>query len=588
MSDRAAGGTPVAPPDNQLEELQELLGGPQRQELQRLQARIDGLHFTASAVARVLPEAISLQSREPSAPISQALLPLVEDALIASVRQDREQIAELLYPIIGPAIRKSIAEALSGLVQSLNQALEHSLSPRGLLWRIEAMRTGVSFGEVVLRHNLLFRVEQVFLIDKRTGLPMGHVAAKEVVAQDSSLVSGMLTALQDFVRDSFTTAHGDGLDMLKVGELNVWIEQGPSAILAAVIRGSAPESLRPTLRLVLETIHVRHAAALARFDGDASGISDARPLLESCLATRYKPQQARPSLLLVLLLLGLLGGLGRLGYGAWRQAAKWDALVVRLRAEHGIVVSAQGRQGGRYYLRGLRDPLAAEPQQLLRENGIDPSGVEMAWEEYHSLFPEFLLTRIRRALDPPSGVRISLRGRRAIAEGRAAHRWLSEARRLARAIAGIEGYDDSAVEDMDRLAIAEARAAIEQTQLIFPPLIATLSPSMNDTLAKLAGFMRRLYLGALALDSMVQIRVVGQADIRGTDAQNLALSRQRADAVADALRVRGIPFPVLLPTGIGAPHNSRTASLPGESETDRKVAFAVELFGAAQAGSSRP
>lgn len=45
------------------------------------------------------------------------------------------------------------------------------------------------------------------------------------------MVSGMLTAIRDFVADSFSVEEGEGLESILVGELNVWIEHGPEAIL---------------------------------------------------------------------------------------------------------------------------------------------------------------------------------------------------------------------------------------------------------------------------------------------------------------------------------------------------------------------
>ncbi|NJM53355.1 MAG: hypothetical protein HC846_08145 [Blastocatellia bacterium] len=55
------------------------------------------------------------------------------------------------------------------MVQSLNQSLEHSISPKGLRWRIEAWQTGKSFAEVVMLNSLIYRVEEVFLIHRETG-----------------------------------------------------------------------------------------------------------------------------------------------------------------------------------------------------------------------------------------------------------------------------------------------------------------------------------------------------------------------------------------------------------------------------------
>jgi len=149
---------------------------------------------------------------------------------------------------MGPAIRKAISSALSGMIESFNQTLSYSVSVRGLRWRLEALRTGKSFAEVVLMHTLLYRVEQVFLIHKKTGLLLQHVSAVPGAVQDADMVSGMLTAIQDFVHDSFSSRRSDELETLQVGDLTVWIEQGPLAILAGVIRGNAPSDVPRSLR----------------------------------------------------------------------------------------------------------------------------------------------------------------------------------------------------------------------------------------------------------------------------------------------------------------------------------------------------
>src|SRR5215210_8999913 len=242
-----------------LDELRRLLVGPEQQELVRLQKRLDEQDELLPAdVGRVLPEAVRLRSRQDKK-VTEALLPTVEEAIGISVRKNPQTLVDALFPVIGPAIRRAISEALTGMVQAMNQTLEHSLSPQGLKWRLEAWRTGRSFAEVVMLHTLLYRVEQVFLIHRETGLLLGHVLAGESAVQDADMVSGMLTAIQDFVHDSFSAQKEDALETLQVGGLTVWIEQGPRAILAGVIRGQAPQELRNVFRETLERIHQEFA-----------------------------------------------------------------------------------------------------------------------------------------------------------------------------------------------------------------------------------------------------------------------------------------------------------------------------------------
>jgi hypothetical protein len=164
--------------------------------------------------------------------------------------------------------------------------MERSFSKEGLSWRVEAWRTGKSFSEVVLSHTLLYRVEQVFLIHRKTGLLLQHVVGSTVAVQDAGMVSSMLTAIRDFVQDSFGTQSEEFLDNFQVGELTVMVEQGPQALLAALIRGTAPKDLRVVFQETIEQIHLAHAQALDEFDGDAIPLEQTRPHLEDCLRSQ--------------------------------------------------------------------------------------------------------------------------------------------------------------------------------------------------------------------------------------------------------------------------------------------------------------
>src|SRR5688572_25039762 len=268
-----------------LAELRELILGAERRRLDELERRLAATSLTRDQPAELLPEAIALRAGR-DRQLARALAPTVENAIGESVRRNPRPIATAIFPVLGPAIRKAIAEALAGLVASINRTLEHSISPRGLRWRLEAWRTGVPYAQIVLRHALVYRVEQVFLIHADTGLLLSHAWAPELAASDADLISGMLTAIRDFVADSFSREReAGGLRRFSVGELTVMVEQGPQALVAAVVRGEAPDDLLLRLQDTLETIHLQFAVALAEFDGDTEPFAAAQPLLEDGLAT---------------------------------------------------------------------------------------------------------------------------------------------------------------------------------------------------------------------------------------------------------------------------------------------------------------
>lgn len=250
----------------ELAQLRSLLLGLDKSELDKLYERLNNPNIQPEDLSKMLPEAIILRSMQDKQ-LSEAIVPTIEEAIQTSVRKDLTVLADAIFPVIGPASRKAIATTLEATIQSLNQSIEHSLSPQGFKWRLEALQTGKSFAEVVLLRTLLYRVEQVFLIHKKTGLLLQHVVANSVEAQDADLISAMLTAIRDFVQDSFSVQRGESLDTLQFGELTIWIEQGPQAILAGIIRGNAPKELKFVFQEAIEKIHRQQRKELYAFDG---------------------------------------------------------------------------------------------------------------------------------------------------------------------------------------------------------------------------------------------------------------------------------------------------------------------------------
>ena len=261
--------------DDAMQQLRDLLVAPaiapEREEVKQLREEVRAGRLDLSQLVNALPEAVR-QSNAAGSRLADALSPTVDRAIEVSIEKNPQPMIDAIFPIIGPAIRKAVSDALAKAVSGLNETLEHSLSPQSIRWRLEAKRTGKTFAEVLMLKTLRYRVEQVFLIHAETGLLLHHVVAPGVSARDADLVSGMLTAVTDFVRDSFTSDEdaGAGLQKLRVGGTSVWVERGPHAVVAAAVRGEGPEELRETLEESVESVHQRFRDELEEFDGDSA------------------------------------------------------------------------------------------------------------------------------------------------------------------------------------------------------------------------------------------------------------------------------------------------------------------------------
>lgn len=393
-------------------------------------------------VGDVLPSALKKRARRDNQ-LAEATLPIVEENIRQSVQRNPKILAEAIFPIIGPAIRKAIAEALGAMVQSLNQTLEQSVSPKGLRWRIEAWQTGKPFGEVVMLNTLLYRVEQVFLIHKETGILLQHVSANSSENKDADMVSAMLTAIQDFVQDSFHGTENATLDALKVRELSVWIEHSPHAILAAVIRGNAPLNLREILIESIEKVQFQYENEFDEFKGETELFDDSRPILQDCLRLQageseqkktkiFTPFNALAGILGILIVVG--------GFFYIRDYWRWSNYLERLRAENGIVVTQTNRGFFTHEIEGLRDELAIDPNTILGEYGYAAEDVRARWKNYQDLSEPIILERAKRVLKPPPDVKLKLENGVLSVSGNAPNDWLLEARTIAKSLAGIERF----------------------------------------------------------------------------------------------------------------------------------------------------
>lgn len=565
-------------PDEDLQSLRSILIGPTERQLHDLQARVDDRFAHAREVGAVLPQALLNRARDPE--LARALTPSVEQAITASVRRDPKPLADAIFPVMGPAIRKAVAASLAAMVESLNRTLEHSVSWRALQWRIEALRTGKPFGEIVLLHTLLYRVEQVFLIHRKTGLLLQHVRAGPAEVEDAQMVSAMLTAIRDFVQDSFRVPAQDSLDGLQVGELSVWVEEGPAAILAVVIRGKAPREQRVVLQRAIETIHLQHAESLEAFDGDAQPFASTRPVLEECLQSEYAEKKSRAKWA------GVAAGLLLLAVGVWlglslRAQARWTRYLEALRNEPGLVVISSEQSGGKYVVTGLRDSLARDPGVLLQQSRMAPEEVVGRWEPYQALTPAFVLARARNALKPPAAVTLTLQGDVLTAAGEAPAEWIVGARQIAPVVAGVSGFD---AERLLASGIQSRTRRIEDASPLFARGTTSLLAGQDDELRALADDIRELEALAAATGRTFRIDVVGNTDADGPTVSNLPLSRARAAEVLRILDLRPSRHLEIRAAGVG----SAEPRAPGETEDDkqrnRRVSFRVAQNSAAAQG----
>ncbi len=557
----------------ELATLRELLLGQETRRIQQLEGQInDPLRYTQDII-RVLPEAVAVRTKQDDK-LARALAPTIDTAIKESVRRDPGSLVAAIAPVMGPAIRKSINDALQGLIQSFNTTLEDSFNWR---WRLEAWRTGKRYAEIVMLHKLEYRVEQVFLIHRDGGLLLHHVVAHAGNVQDADMVSGMLTAIRDFAKDSFGVKDGGSMDSLRIGDLTVWIESGTKSVLAIVFRGNAPQALRLRLQDVFMQVQIDLGPELGEFTGDTAPFARAAEPMRSLLLKAERPEQShkRAFPYFAIAAVVIVGLLTWWGIVSWRADARWDRFLATLKQEPGIVLTGVTENGSKRVVGVLRDAFAKDPDVILEEAGVDRANVEIKRELYQSLHPEFILRRAEKVLGPPTGTTLSVSEGLLKAKGRAGHVWVVRARREAPRVFGVSGYDDRELEDTDATKLVAIKEAIETISLRFVFAQTELAGGQEETLNQLTVRLFELHQAADAAQIEYQVQIVGHTDSSGTEERNTRLSRDRADRLTAILALRGVPTEGLAGVGVGYGQPETPGQNDRDNQRNRRVTFKV-------------
>lgn len=154
---------------------------------------------------------------------------------------------------------------------------------------------GLAFGLlavfIVLRRSKV-AIEEVFLV-YRDGVLIYHLSRSLSQDKDEDVLSGMLTAVQEFVRDAFVYGEHRELHQLDFGEYRILLERGKNLYLAVVYSGKGTSAVRRRVRRVLDHVEVAYGSVLERWDGDMDKVVGARDLIREYL---LKPKGLRNAL----------------------------------------------------------------------------------------------------------------------------------------------------------------------------------------------------------------------------------------------------------------------------------------------------
>ncbi|WP_162455026.1 hypothetical protein [Pseudoxanthomonas kalamensis] len=512
-----------------------------QQESERMDALQSDLQRTTSQFERISDQLADEIERtgEDGTPsrLARALAENTADSLEMAVKRKPQTVVNAVYPVIGPAIRRSLKDALRQIADDLDRGLSDALSPRALWWRLEAMRSGVPYAQVVLRHTARYRVEHLFLVRPDSGLLLGHVTAAGLPELDADAVAGMFTAINQFVHESVAAdqPQAGGIGSAEVGEYQLEVSDGPQARLVAFVRGVPGGGFGDRLDELNEELHAEYGTRLIEEGGEDEPLLlqthldflNARPQAE-------QPPKRRLFFWAVLALLGL-ALLAWLLLG-WRWSAEVEDIGAEFGTMPGLVVSKLESTGrNKLRVEGLYDPLAPDPKQWLAEQHPQVKA-DWALRPYVSLEPTLIRRRVAQGLGLPEATVGEPDAQGVVRlQGSVPFPVWYRARQTPLSLPGMSSLEFSALSYPNKSRVDALVAEIETIGIPFVSGRAEPEGDWQPQLATLVDKARALERFGADNGIAFHFQTSGTTDEAGTLDQNRSLRQQRAEWLASRL-----------------------------------------------------
>ena len=170
--------------------------------------------------------------------------PQITESISKQIRESQDEVVEALYPILGRMIKKYITSEIEKLSEKVDEQMKLAFSWEAWKLRIKAWLTGTPQKSVIISKLIEPKIEEIFIIEKQSGLLLGSFSKNHSVDQD--MIAAMLTAIKAFVEDAFKGEEQE-LDSIDYDNYKIVIKNFKSFFIAVVTSGGMSLAFRDKL-----------------------------------------------------------------------------------------------------------------------------------------------------------------------------------------------------------------------------------------------------------------------------------------------------------------------------------------------------
>ena len=203
------------------------------------------------------------------------IAPLLGPAIKEQVKNQKDDVVDALYPVIGNMISRYVTKSLEEMLVNINAQIQSGLSYKTLKRKVKAKMQGVSEAQLLLNENVSSNIQAIFLIHKDTGIVLAQAQNPNHEINDPDMLASMMTAIRSFVND-WVSQDGESKEL---GEIDysgnkIIIEASSYSYLAVIVEGAAYKTTYEKIRDTLGNIVSLYGENIREFEGDLENFSE--------------------------------------------------------------------------------------------------------------------------------------------------------------------------------------------------------------------------------------------------------------------------------------------------------------------------
>lgn len=211
--------------------LKDILLKEEREEIKKVQETIYNEENLSKEISPIVEERIEFLKQN----FPEEFKVVVDQMMVEKIRNSKDEIVNAIYPEVGKMIKKYVGHQIQILKEGIESQIKGTFNSAGFFGSIKARLGWKKTSEEIIQNLNKPVVEEIFIVQKNSGLLAGSATRNDIVDQD--VVAGMLTAIKAFVEDAFNKGNED-LETIEYGSYRIILQSFPSWYMAVALSGT--------------------------------------------------------------------------------------------------------------------------------------------------------------------------------------------------------------------------------------------------------------------------------------------------------------------------------------------------------------